>query len=708
LDSTIFASAREVERHGGAIVRLYRTALARVPDGIGLRSFAGFLRNGGTAGEMAEQLTGSPEFMHLHASGLPDLAYIRRLHENATGLVPRDVDIAGPLALSAAGGSRAVLLAAVAESGAARGAISLLRAIGPARPRPDDEYAYQLWLADYPELTDADRAGIHAHIATMPAPPLLTLLMAAPQYRVDLALETIESITRQLYPNVELRIALPVDASPATSDALTHAARNSPGIVLVATGSIAAAFANSEGLFAGIVEPGDQLAPEALYLVAAAIQAAPDAIVVYSDEDRIDGDGSRHAPRLKTGWNPDLLFAGDAIGQLAMIRAERWREVGGPRADADPYQRLDLVLRALGANAAATHVPFIMFHRGRGGRKRPPEFPDSVATTQRPRLLEIVRGHMALTRSPAALDETILANRLWPRIAFPVPDPAPLVSVIIPTRDRGDLLEARVTGLLARTDYPAIEVLIVDNGSVEPATKQLLNQLGRDRRVRVLPAAGPFNYAAMNNEAARQARGGILLLLNNDVTVTEPDWRREMVGHAMRPDVGAVGAKLLYPDGTLQHAGLMLGPDGGAKHILRRSTDDAAGYLGQLALARDVAAVTGACLAIRRAVFEEIGGLDEDLRVTWNDIDLCLRLRAKAYRVVWTPHAVLTHVELATRGAENPTRFDAERGRLLARWGDAFDSDPFQNPALLATDDDLLLATPPRRRKPWLEWDKAT
>ena len=181
-----------------------------------------------------------------------------------------------------------------------------------------------------------------------------------------------------------------------------------------------------------------------------------------------------------------------------------------------------------------------------------------------------------------------------------------------------------------------------------------------------------------------------------------------MVGHAMRPDVGAVGAKLLYPDGTLQHAGLMLGPDGGAKHILRWAAPDAAGYLGQLALTRDVAAVTGACLAIRRAVFEEVGGLDEDLRVTWNDIDLCLRLRAKSYRVVWTPHAVLTHVELATRGAENPARFDAERSRLLARWGGAFDSDPFQNPALLATDDDLLLATLPRRRKPWLDRARAS
>lgn len=712
MNTTIFASAREVEQFGGTVVRLYKAAFGRTPDQPGLINFVALLRGGEPAIAVAEHLTHSAEFARMHGAGTPDLGFIRRLYQNVTGQIPDNADIAGLLALAASGETRAGLLAAMADSDTARRGISLLHAIGPARARPDDELAYQLWLAEYPELTDSDRADIHDHIAVMTAPPLLTLLMAAPQYRVDLALETIASVRRQLYPFVELRIGLPADTSPATRDALTRAERQTPGVTLIPAGPgaacpIDAAFAGSGGAFAGILEAGDQLAPEAMYLVSAAYAAAPDAVVIYGDEDRIEGTGRRYAPRFKTGWNPDLLLAGDAIGQLAMIRADRWRAEGGLRADMAPHGRFDLILRVLGPAAAATHVPFILFHRGRGGRNRAPDFPDETATSQHPGLLEVVRANVARTHSGAVLDEAIIGGRLWPRVAFPVPDPAPLVSVIIPTRDRADLLETCLAGVLGHTDYPALEVLIVDNGSVEPATRQLFAQLGRDSRVRVLRFPGPFNYSAMNNAAAREARGEILLLLNNDIEVIEPGWLHEMVGHAMRPAVGAVGAKLLYPDGTLQHAGLMLGPDGGAKHILRWAAGDATGYLGQLAMTRDLAAVTSACLAIRRGVFEEVGGLDADnLRVTWNDIDLCLRVRANGYRIVWTPNAVLTHVELATRGAdiqspETLARFNMEREHVLSYLGAAFDRDPFHNPALLAMDDDLVLAAPPRRLKPW-------
>ncbi len=715
MDSAIFASTREVEQFGGPVVRLYQTAFGRAPDGPGLRSFVALLRGGETVGGMAEQLVAAAEFAGIHGTGVPDLAYIRRLHTNATGDAPRDIDIAAILAMAAGGASRADLLAATSESEAARAGISVLRALGPDRVRPGDDDAYQLWLAEYPAITEADRAGIERHLAAMASPPALTLLMAAPEFRVDLALETIASFRRQLYPHVELRVAIPADTSPATRDGLTRAARETPGIVLVPAPAaepaslIEAALAGADGCFAGILEAGDQLAPEALYLMAAAIEANPSAVIVYGDEDRIEGTGRRYAARLKTGWNPDLLLAGDAIGQLAMIRVESWRAAGGLRPDPAPYERFDLVLRVLGDGATAAHVPWVLFHRGRGGRKRPAEFPDASATTLHPRLLETIRRHLARHPSAATLDETIIGGRLWPRIGFALPDPAPLVSVIIPTRDRADLLETCLAGLLGQTDYPALEILIVDNGSVEPATRRLFAELGRDRRVSVLPYAEEFNYSAMNNMAARQARGDVLLMLNNDIRVIEPGWLREMVGHAMRPTVGAVGARLLYPEGNLQHGGIMLGPAGRASHILRWSGPDTIGYLGQLALTRDVAAVTGACLAIRRAVFEEVGGLEEDnLRVTWNDIDLCLRVRAHGYRVVWTPHATLTHVEQASRQREDQdpgqlARFQAERNHVLWAWGDAFAQDPFQNPALLATDDDLLLAEPPRRPKPWRE-----
>ncbi len=711
VNSPVFESPREVEHHGAVVARLYKAAFDRTPDQDGLRDFVGMLREGEPTVAIALHLTGSAEFLKAHGEGAPDLAYIRRLYRNITGREPDDTDIAGLVALAASGETRAGLLAATAGPEMAHVRIDLRQA-KPGRARPDDELAYQLWLAEYPELTDADRAGIHDHIAEMRAPPALTLLMAAPRYRVDLALETIASVRRQLYPRVDLRIAVPADTTPATREALTRAARQTAGITLVhagpgATGLINAAFARCDGVFAGILEAGDQLAPDAMYLVAAAIEATPDAVVIYGDEDRIDGGGARYAPIFKTGWNPDLLLAGDAIGQLAMIRADRWRAKGGMRADVAQYGRFDLVLRVLGKTENATHVPSILFHRGRGGRKSAPDFPDATATSRHPELLGVVRANMAHTGSSALLDEAIVGGKFWPRVRFPVPAPPPLVSVLIPIRDGADLLENCLDGVLGGTDYPSLEILILDNGSVETATRQVLVEAGRDDRVRVLRFPGPFNYSAMNNAAAREARGDVLLLLNNDIAVIEPGWLAEMVGHAMRSDVGAVGAKLLYPTGNLQHAGLMLGPDGGAKHILRWATGDATGYLGQLALTRDVAAVTGACLAIRRTVFDEVGGLDEDnLQVTWNDIDLCLRVRAHGYRVVWTPNAVLTHVELATRGSEVQSpetlaRFHREKDYMLARWGAAFDRDPYQNPGLLAMDDDLVLAAPPRRPRAW-------
>ena len=251
--------------------------------------------------------------------------------------------------------------------------------------------------------------------------------------------------------------------------------------------------------------------------------------------------------------------------------------------------------------------------------------------------------------------------------------------------------------------------MIVDNGSVEPATQTLFDQLTReDSRVRILHHPGPFNYSALNNTAAREANGEILLLLNNDIDVIEPGWLRELVSQALRPDVGIVGAKLLFPNEQVQHAGMVLGPEGHVVHLHRFAGRNDPGYCGQLALPRTLLAVTGACVAIRRAVFFEVGGLDEiNLPVAFNDVDLCLRLGDHGYRVVWTPFAELFHLECASRGldSDDPAkreRADREWRHMRKTWGSLLETaDPFHNPNLLFHWDYQEIPSTPRRRKPW-------
>jgi GT2 family glycosyltransferase len=315
-----------------------------------------------------------------------------------------------------------------------------------------------------------------------------------------------------------------------------------------------------------------------------------------------------------------------------------------------------------------------------------------------------VRAHLAAQGVAAQVEAAPLAADRH-RIRWPRPDPLPLVSVVVPTRDRAALLERCLGGLLHRTDYAPLEVLVVDNGSEDAATHALFDRLRRDPRLRILPAPGPFNFAALNNRAAAEARGEILLLLNNDIDVIAPSWLEEMVAHAVRPEVGAVGAKLLYANDRLQHGGTVLGI-GVADHLLTGSRRADPGPHGLLAAGRGASAVTAACLALRRSVYEAVGGMDaENLAVAFNDVDLCLRIGARGLRVVWTPFAELHHLESASRGVDltgtKAERFRREEAYMHARWGALLRADPYWNPNLSLADAARNLAWPPRREKPW-------
>jgi len=283
----------------------------------------------------------------------------------------------------------------------------------------------------------------------------------------------------------------------------------------------------------------------------------------------------------------------------------------------------------------------------------------------------------------------------------PRPADPPRVTIVIPTCDQVGLLRNCLNGILRRTAYPALDLVVVDNLSKRPDTLAYLNVMRRDPRVTVLMDKRPFNWGSINNLGVRHASGDILILLNDDTEVIHADWVWELVRQTIRPDVGVVGAKLLYPDDTIQHAGIVLGPKGHSMHRFRGLKATDRGYGDALAAVRSVSAVTGACMAFRRDVFDKVGGIEEaSLRVTWSDVDFCLRARAHGYRVIWTPFARLKHIELATRGAdvtpEKLARVHQEHDYMLTTWPCLAHEDPFFNPNLALEEGETRLAGMPR------------
>ena len=571
--------------------------------------------------------------------------------------------------------------------------------------------AYDRWVAVHDTLTDGDRRAIRARLERFRDPPLISVVMPVYNPPVAFLREAVASVQRQLYPHWELCVADDASPDPAVRDALRAIAAAEPRVRLVEraeNGHISAAsnsaLALATGAFVALMDHDDVLAEHALFEVAAALDDDPDLDVLYSDEDHIDGHGRRNTPHFKPDFNPDLFLGQNIVNHLGVYRRALVERVGGFRAGFEGSQDYDLALRAVDAAGPdrVRHIPAVLYHWRSGAG----EETFSEASLQRciASARRAIAEHLARTGQAGAV-VAHPAVPSWHRVVRPRPEPAPLVSVIVPTKDGAELLGPCAQGVLGRTAYPNVELLVVDHQSTEPSALALLAELGRDPRVRVLPHAGPFNYSAINNAAVRHARGSVLALLNNDVEVIGPDWLDEMVALAVLPGVGAVGAKLLYPDDRVQHGGVVLGPGGVAGHLFHGLHAAEVGYFGRAALTATVSAVTAACLVVRRSVFDAAGGFDEaNLPVAFNDVDLCLAIRALGYRNVWTPHAVLYHHESVSRGSdldgERLIRFQGEVEFMRNKWGEQLDADPAYNPNL-GPAADFTPAFPPRRKKPW-------
>lgn len=568
----------------------------------------------------------------------------------------------------------------------------------------NDADEYRDWVRQYDTHDAGSLRKLADRVATLPSRPLISILLPTYNSPEKWLRRALDSVIAQAYPDWELCIADDASGKKHVRRVLEEYAARDPRIRVVfraRNGHISAASNSAlelaRGDFVALLDHDDELPPHALLEVADAICRHPQWKLVYSDEDKIDERGRRFDPYFKPDWNYDLFLGQNCISHLGVYRTDLVRSVGGFREGFEGSQDWDLALRVTERLRAGEigHVPKVLYHwRAISGST-------AVGLDQKNYALDAGRRAVAEHLQRVGCDaDVITTSNGHLRVRRRLPAQPPFVSLVVPTRDRVDLLRTCVQSILQRTDYPSYEILVIDNQSVEGETLEYFSELRREPRVRVVSYDKPFNYSAINNFAISHARGELIGLVNNDIEVISADWLREMAVNALRPDVGAVGAKLYYPDDTIQHAGVVTGLWGIAGHLYVGEDRSSIGQMGRGVLVQELSAVTAACLLVRRSVLDEVGGLDERLRVAFNDVDLCLRIRKAGYRNLWTPHAELYHHESASRGHEDTpekkARFDSEVDFMRMRWGDALARDPAYNPNLSLTSATFEFAYPPR------------
>lgn len=565
---------------------------------------------------------------------------------------------------------------------------------------------YGEWVNRYDNITQDVHELLVKQTRKLKFRPLISVVMPTYNPKPEWLVAAIESVRAQVYPNWELCIADDCSTDPAIHEILQRYAGQDNRIKVVlrtANGHISAASNSALELATGewiaLLDHDDLITPHALFWVAREINEHPDAGLIYSDEDKINDQGTRHNPYFKCDWNRDLFFSHNLITHLGVYRASLVKQLGGFRLGYEGSQDYDLAIRCIEnlSDPQIRHIPRVLYHwriheastAGSGDAK-----PYALIAAEK-----ALNDHFARTGVAAKVESIGYEYR----VKYTLPDPPPLVSLIIPTRNAHKLVQQCIDSVLEKSTYPNYEILLVDNGSDNPKSLAYFRSLEKNPRIRVIRDERPFNFSALNNLAAAQARGQVLCLLNNDIEVIAPDWLTEMVSLALQSSIGAVGAKLRYPNGDLQHGGVILGLGGVAGHSHKHLSEKSGGYFSRANLIQSYSAVTAACLVIRKEIYDALGGLDEkNLRIAFNDVDFCLRIREAGYRNVWTPYAELYHHESATRGYEdNPekvARFTREASYMKNRWGDALYNDPAYSPNLTLKHEDFTLAWPPRTK----------
>jgi len=559
---------------------------------------------------------------------------------------------------------------------------------------------YSGFIQQNDTLRPSDVSEIFSHLEKLPLTPVFSIVMPVFNPPVEFFIVALNSIIEQFYPHWELCIADDASTDPRVREIIeSYMAKDSriKAIFRNQNGHISAASNSAltlvSGEFVVLMDQDDVLPAHALYHVAVEVNRHPDAQMIYSDDDKIDEFNNRTDPYFKSDWNPDLFYSHNMFSHLGVYRSELIRAVGGFRLGYEGSQDYDLALRCVEKIQINQihHIPRVLYHWRIHA--------DSTSTNASVKPYAMDAGGRALNdhfrRIGIAAEVDTL--KFGYRVRYPLPPIQPLVTLIIPTRDQVDILKQCITSIISKTTYLNYEILVVDNQSSEKSALNYLATLSRDPRIKVIKYEAPFNYSAINNFAVTMANGEIIGLINNDIEVISSDWLSEMVSHATRPDVGAVGAKLLYSDDTIQHAGVVLGLSGMACHAHKffKSTDW--GYFGRASLIQTYSAVTAACLVVRKETYIEVGGFDEkNLTVAFNDVDFCLKLAKAGYRNIYTPYAELYHHESISRGQENSpekqARFLSEVAFMRQQWSHVIERDPYYNPNLTLISEDFSFA----------------
>ncbi|MGH7556627.1 MAG: glycosyltransferase family 2 protein, partial [Gemmatimonadota bacterium] len=533
-------------------------------------------------------------------------------------------------------------------------------------------------------------------------PLLISVVMPVYNTPEDLLREAIESVCAQIYGRWELCIADDYSTERHVRRILEEYSRDDPRIKVVyrdENGHISratnSAFELASGSWVALLDHDDLLRPHSLAEVVLEIASHPDAELIYSDEDKIDAEGRRYDPYFKPEFSRELFRSQNYLNHLTVHRAENIRAVGGWRPSFEGSQDYDLNLRILERieMAKIRHIAKVLYHwRAVEGSTASAGDEKSYAYMAG---LRALKEHVSRCRLPACA-EPAPGTQCY-RLRFSEPESQPLVSLIIPTRDKVELVRACVESIRNKTTYRNYEIIVVNNGSVEGETIRYLHEIDQSDGIHVLPYTDSFNYSAINNFAVAHANGTIIGLINNDIEVISPDWLSEMVSWAVQPDVGCVGAKLYYADGSIQHAGVILGLNGVAGHSHRAFPRDHHGYFFRLKVIQNLSAVTAACMIVRKNVYEAVGGFNEtDLPVAFNDVDFCLRVRETGYLNVWTPYAELYHLESTSRGAEDNPEKQARAVReimyMQEKWERPLQNDPYYSPHLTKHAENFSLA----------------
>ena len=559
---------------------------------------------------------------------------------------------------------------------------------------------YQTWIKRYETAQFDNPQKLLSQINRFTCRPLISIVL--PTYNSDkIHLRAcIDSVTTQIYDNWELCIADDASTDPEVKKILEKFTQNDRRIKLTfrkTNGHISEASNSALKLVAGeyvaLLDHDDMLAPHALFEVVKEINNCPGVDILYSDEDKIDTKGNRFEPHFKPDWNPDLLLSQNYISHLGVYKTSLIKSINGFRKGFEGAQDYDLLLRCVAKTASEKirHIPQVLYHWRATS--------DSTAFNSNTKPYTTAAGIRAVQDYLGRQNKTVHVKKGLTENTFKVtyvPSKAlPQVSLLIPTRNGHEILKKCVESILKKTTYENYEIIILDNQSDDSQTLAYLESVKKYPKIRMLAYNHPFNYSAINNFGVKHARGSIIGLINNDIEVISPGWLTEMVSHAVRREIGCVGAKLYYSNDTIQHGGVVLGIGGVAGHAHKYFPREDFGYFSRLLVTQNYSAVTGACLLVRKEIYLKVGGLDEKLAIAFNDVDFCMRVRQAGHRNLWTPFAELYHHESISRGHEDTpekqARFQQEINFMKSRWAGLLDSDPCYNPNLTLTREDFSL-----------------